>query len=205
MNEIVRSALKNEAQALLKMSQSIGEEYNKAIELIISCKGKVVVTGIGKSGHIGKKIAASLSSTGTPAFFVHSAEAVHGDSGMIEARDVVILLSNSGETAEIIGIQAVIKRIGSMQIAITKNENSTLARNSDVALTYNYDAEADHLGVAPTTSTLLQLAIGDSLTVALSHSKGFTREQFHLYHPGGSLGSQLAQEISTSQVSNHDD
>src|SRR5690606_10966395 len=130
----------------------VGEEYNKAIEVLHQCKGKVVVTGIGKSGHIGKKIAASLSSTGTPSFFVHSAEAVHGDSGMIEPKDVVILLSNSGETIEVLSIQNIVSKIGSQQIAITKNKHSTLARNSHVSLTYDYDTEVDHLGVAPTTS-----------------------------------------------------
>lgn len=199
MNEYVRFSLQKEAQALLKMSQSVDEEYNKAIELLNHCKGKVVVTGIGKSGHIGKKIAASLSSTGTPSFFVHSAEAIHGDSGMIEPKDVVVLLSNSGETTEVLNIQSIVSKIGSPQIAITKNKNSTLAKNSHVSLTYDYETEADHLGVAPTTSALLQLAIGDSLAVALSQIKGFTKEQFHLYHPGGSLGTQLAQEISVTK------
>ena len=190
----VREALENEAKALAELSRSAGGEYEQAVKLISGCEGKVVVSGIGKSGHVGKKIAASLSSTGTPSFFVHAAEAVHGDSGMIEPRDVVILLSNSGETLEVLNVLAIVEKIGSKRIAITKNPDSTLAKRCDVALTYRYDSEADHLGLAPTTSALLQLAIGDALAVALSRLKGFTKEQFHLYHPGGSLGKQLSEE-----------
>lgn len=192
--DLVREALRNEALALMNMSQQVGEEYEKALDLISACQGKIVVTGIGKSGHIGKKIAASLSSTGTPSFFVHSAEAVHGDSGMIEKRDVVILLSNSGETYEVLNILSIVEKIGSPRIAITRDPESSLAKRCDVALTYQYEKEADHLGVAPTTSALLQLAIGDALAVALSGKKGFTKEEFHLFHPGGSLGQQLSKE-----------
>lgn len=194
VRNFVKEALSNEADALLNISQHIGEEYEKAIDLIAACQGKVVVTGIGKSGHIGKKIAASLSSTGTPSFFVHSAEAVHGDSGMIDKRDVVILLSNSGETQEVLNLLPIVEKIGAARIAITKNADSTLGRRSDVALTYHYRQEADHLGLAPTTSALLQLAIGDALAVVLCRMKGFSREDFYLYHPGGSLGQQLSKE-----------
>ncbi|WP_233532086.1 KpsF/GutQ family sugar-phosphate isomerase [Paenibacillus alkalitolerans] len=194
IKEYVRESLRNEAQALMSISEEVGSEYEKAVELLSTCKGKVVVTGIGKSGHIGKKIAASLSSTGTPSFFVHSAEAVHGDSGTIEKRDVVILLSNSGETQEVLNILAIVEKIGAPRIAITKNPQSTLAVKSDVALTYSYEKEADHLGLAPTTSALLQLAIGDALAVALCRLKGFTEDDFHLYHPGGSLGRQLSEK-----------
>lgn len=194
VRNFVKEALSNEADALLSISQHIGEEYEKAIDLIAACQGKVVVTGIGKSGHIGKKIAASLSSTGTPSFFVHSAEAVHGDSGMIDKRDVVILLSNSGETQEVLNLLPIVEKIGAGRIAITKNADSTLGRRSDVALTYHYRQEADHLGLAPTTSALLQLAIGDALAVVLCRMKGFSKEDFYLYHPGGSLGQQLSKE-----------
>ncbi|CAH0120660.1 MULTISPECIES: SIS domain-containing protein [unclassified Paenibacillus] len=194
VRNFVKEALSNEADALLSISQHIGEEYEKAIDLIAACQGKVVVTGIGKSGHIGKKIAASLSSTGTPSFFVHSAEAVHGDSGMIDKRDVVILLSNSGETQEVLNLLPIVEKIGAARIAITKNADSTLGRRSDVALTYHYRQEADHLGLAPTTSALLQLAIGDALAVVLCRMKGFSKEDFYLYHPGGSLGQQLSKE-----------
>jgi arabinose-5-phosphate isomerase len=196
--DLVKESLLNEALALMNMSQQVGVEYEKAIEMILNCQGKIVITGIGKSGHIGKKIAASLSSTGTPSFFVHSAEAVHGDSGMIEQRDVVILLSNSGETTEVLNILHIVNKIGSPRIAITRDPSSTLARGCDVALTYQYEKEADHLGVAPTTSALLQLAIGDALAVALSRGKGFTKEDFHKYHPGGSLGNQLSNDVDRS-------
>ncbi|MEK5475499.1 SIS domain-containing protein [Paenibacillus sp. FSL R5-0407] len=193
IDEWVKEALENEANALISTSRKVGVEYVKAVEMLQACTGKVVVTGIGKSGHIGKKIAASLSSTGTPAFFVHSAEAVHGDSGMIEKKDIVILLSNSGETAEVLNVLEIIRKIGSKCISITKNPESTLGRNSDAVLSYSYEREADHLGLAPTTSALLQLAVGDALVVTLCKVKGFTKESFHLYHPGGSLGSQLSR------------
>ncbi|MGG6313928.1 KpsF/GutQ family sugar-phosphate isomerase [Paenibacillus macerans] len=198
IDQWVREALENEAHALYLTSQNVNEEYVKAVELLKNCTGKVVVTGIGKSGHIGKKIAASLSSTGTPAFFVHSAEAVHGDSGMIEKKDVVILLSNSGETAEVLNVLGIIEKIGSPCIAITKNNNSTLGRRCNAVLSYNYEREADHLGLAPTTSALLQLAVGDALVVTLCKVKGFTQESFHLFHPGGSLGDQLSRKNAGS-------
>lgn len=194
VKDYIRESLRTEATALLNLSNNVGDEYEMAVQLIFACQGKVVVTGIGKSGHIGKKIAASLSSTGTPAFFVHSAEAVHGDSGMIEKRDVVILLSNSGETAEVLNVLNIVEKIGARRISITKNPKSSLAVRSDVALTYQYESEADHLGLAPTTSAMLQLAIGDALAVALCRMKGFTKESFYLYHPGGSLGQQLSQK-----------
>lgn len=195
----VQSSLQNEATALQLLANNVGEAYEKAVELLASCEGKVIITGIGKSGHIGKKIAASLASTGTPSFFVHSAEAVHGDSGMIEQRDVVILLSNSGETGEVLNALAIVSKIGAKRIAITKNANSTLAVQSDVALTYAFEKEADHLGLAPTTSALLQLAIGDALAVALCEHKGFSKEDFLFYHPGGSLGNQLKAEVKSTQ------
>jgi len=199
VRQTVRQSLALEAAALQQLAEQAGEQYEQAVELIRRATGKVVVVGIGKSGHVGRKIAASLSSTGTPAFFVHAAESVHGDSGMIEARDVVILLSNSGETAEVLNALAIVKRIGAPRIAITKNAQSTLALGSDVALTYGYEKEADHLGLAPTTSALLQLAIGDALAVALCELKQFTNADFHLYHPGGSLGRQLAADVSTKE------
>ncbi|MGG6313920.1 KpsF/GutQ family sugar-phosphate isomerase [Paenibacillus macerans] len=200
IHEWVKEALQNEANALLQTSQNVGEEYVKAVEMLRDCLGKVVVTGIGKSGHIGQKIAASLSSTGTPAFFVHSAEAVHGDSGMIEQKDVVILLSNSGETAEVLNVLSIIEQIGSKCIAITKNPLSTLGRRCDAVLSYDYEREADHLGLAPTTSALLQLAVGDALAVTLCKVKGFTPEDFHLFHPGGSLGVQLSRDHAESNT-----
>lgn len=196
----VQASLQNEATALQLLANNVGKSYEQAIELLSSCEGKVIITGIGKSGHIGKKIAASLASTGTPAFFVHSAEAVHGDSGMIEKRDVVILLSNSGETGEVLDALAIVRKIGAKRIAITKNAKSTLAVQSDVALTYAFEKEADHLGLAPTTSALLQLAIGDALAVALCEYKGFSKEDFFFYHPGGSLGNQLKAQVKSTHT-----
>ncbi|RAV17682.1 KpsF/GutQ family sugar-phosphate isomerase [Paenibacillus contaminans] len=197
--DVIKESLRNEANALGRLAGEVGEEYVSAVQIILNCKGKVVISGIGKSGHVGKKIAASLSSTGTPSFFVHAAEAVHGDSGMIEKRDVVILISNSGETAEVLSMLDVVKRIGSQCIAITKNSGSTLAAGSEVALTYSYEKEADHLDLAPTTSAMLQLAIGDALAVTISRLKAFGKDEFYLYHPGGSLGKKLSDHKNESK------
>lgn len=193
LNEIKR-AVELEASAIKALSEQIGPNYETAVNLIRNCRGKVVVTGVGKSGHVGKKIAASLASTGTPAFFVHSTEGVHGDLGMIQKEDVVIMISNSGETAEVLNLLPSLAQIGSKKIAITAKEKSTLAEACDVALTYHYESEADHLGLAPTTSSTMTLIIGDALAVALSRLKDFRKEDFHLYHPGGSLGKHLSEK-----------
>ncbi|MBS4197617.1 KpsF/GutQ family sugar-phosphate isomerase [Lederbergia citri] len=189
---LVKNAIEIEASALKKLSDHIGPSYEMAIDMIFRGRGKVIVTGVGKSGHVGKKIAASLSSTGTPAFFIHSTEGVHGDLGMIEKNDIVIMISNSGETTEVLNLLPTIDKIGSQKIAITSRGDSTLAKACDVALTYYYQTEADHLGLAPTTSSTLTLVIGDALAVALSKLRQFTKEDFHLYHPGGSLGKHLS-------------
>lgn len=191
LNEFKRT-FELEASAIKALSEQIGPSYEAAVNLMRQCQGKVVVTGVGKSGHIGKKIAASLASTGTPAFFVHSTEGVHGDLGMIQKEDVVIMLSNSGETAEVLNLLPSLTRIGSKKIAITSKAESTLAKACDVALTYQYETEADHLGLAPTTSSTMTLVIGDALAVALSSLKDFRKEDFQLFHPGGSLGKQLS-------------
>ncbi|TKC15413.1 KpsF/GutQ family sugar-phosphate isomerase [Robertmurraya kyonggiensis] len=190
----VKNAIDVEADSIKKLSENVGPEFESAITLLANCKGKVVITGVGKSGHIGKKIAASLASTGTPAFFVHSTEGVHGDLGMIQENDVVIMISNSGETGEVLSLLPSLGKIGCKKIAITSKTESTLAKASDVALGYQYDREADPLGLAPTTSSTLTLVIGDALAVALSILKGFKKEDFHLYHPGGSLGKQLSEK-----------
>lgn len=190
----VKNAIDVEADSIKKLSENVGPEFESAITLLANCKGKVVITGVGKSGHIGKKIAASLASTGTPAFFVHSTEGVHGDLGMIQENDVVIMISNSGETGEVLSLLPSIGNIGCKKIAITSKSESTLAKACDVALVYQYDREADPLGLAPTTSSTLTLVIGDALAVALSILKGFKKEDFHLYHPGGSLGKQLSEK-----------
>lgn len=190
----VRDVIKAEGVAVQMLSEQIEHTFERAVQLIWHCKGKVILSGVGKSGHIGKKIAASLASTGTPAFFVHATEGVHGDLGMIQQEDVVILVSNSGETEEVLSLLPSLEKIGAVLIAITSNKNSTLAQRCDTALTYKYEREADHLGLAPTTSTTLALVIGDALAVVLCKLRNFTKEDFHLYHPGGSLGQQLAKK-----------
>lgn len=188
---IVRDVIKTEADAAQALIDQTDQSFEVAVKLIQQCQGKVVVSGVGKSGIIGRKIAASLSSTGTPAFYVHSCEAVHGDSGMIEEKDVVLLLSNSGETREVLDLLPVLDQIGSKTLIITSGKHSTLAKRCDVAIIYAYDKEADHLNLAPTTSAVLTLIIGDALAIALSILRGFDKDAFHLYHPGGSLGEQL--------------
>lgn len=191
----LKEVIELEASSIKALSEQIGPNYETALHIVQTCKGKVIVTGVGKSGHIGKKIAASLASTGTPAFFVHSAEGVHGDLGMIQKDDVVIMISNSGETAEVLNLLPSLAKIGSKKIAITSNAKSTLAQSCDTALTYHYESEADHLGLAPTTSSTITLVIGDALAVGLSALRKFEKEDFYLYHPGGSLGKQLSEKI----------
>ncbi|NMB00673.1 MAG: SIS domain-containing protein [Firmicutes bacterium] len=190
---LIREVITVESQAIQGLLEQIDDRYSAAVDLLEKCEGKAVVVGVGKSGIIGKKIAASLASTGTPAFFVHATEAVHGDSGMIEETDVAILISNSGETAEVLSVIPIIQQIGAKMISITSNHCSTVARAAHVSLAYDYEREADHLNLAPTTSAVLALVIGDALAVSLSILKGFTDADFHLYHPGGSLGAQLAE------------
>ena len=189
--ELIKDTISVESKAVQNLLGQIDQSFHEAIDLLKNCQGKVVIVGIGKSGIIGKKIAASFSSTGTPSFFVHACEAVHGDSGMIEHSDVVILISNSGETWEVLDVLPILDQVGCKKICITSQKNSTLANNSNVALIYHYDREADHLNLAPTTSAVLALVVGDSLAVTLSKIKGFEKEDFHRYHPGGSLGAQL--------------
>lgn len=189
--ETAKTVFQNEIEALQKLQNSLDESFNQACELMLHCTGKVVVCGMGKSGHIGNKIAATLASTGTPAFFMHPGEANHGDLGMLTKGDVLIGISNSGETHELTGLLPVVKRIGVPVIAITNNANSTLAKFSDVALDINVEKEACSLGLAPTTSTTATLVLGDALAVALLEAKGFTADDFALSHPGGSLGRKL--------------
>lgn len=187
-----KNAIKIEADAITSLVDQLDQSFVKAVDLIRECKGKVVVSGVGKSGIIGRKIAASLASTGTPAFFVHACEAVHGDSGMIENGDVVILISNSGETKEVLSVLPILKKIGCSKIAITGKAESTLAQLTDIALVYTYSRESDHLNLAPTTSAVMTLVLGDALAVTLSMLGGFEDSDFHRYHPGGSLGEQLS-------------
>ncbi|MCG7547285.1 KpsF/GutQ family sugar-phosphate isomerase [Pseudoalteromonas sp. Of7M-16] len=189
--ESAKRVLEIEQQAITELNQFIDTSFANACELMLNCKGRVIVIGMGKSGHIGNKVAATLASTGTPSFFVHPGEASHGDLGMITSDDVVLLISNSGETGEVIGIIPVIKRIGAHIISMTGNEQSTMAQQADVHLCIKVSKEACPLGLAPTASTTATLVMGDALAVALLESRGFTADDFALSHPGGSLGKRL--------------
>ncbi len=194
--ELGRSVLTTEADAISALSARIDQSFTRACQHMLACKGRVVVTGMGKSGHVGGKIAATLASTGTPAFFVHPGEASHGDMGMITSQDVVMALSNSGETGEILTILPLIKRLGVPLIALTGNSQSTLARNADVFLDVSVAKEACPLGLAPTASTTVALAMGDALAVAMLETRGFTADDFALSHPGGSLGRRLLLHVA---------
>ncbi|MBE7636133.1 KpsF/GutQ family sugar-phosphate isomerase [Sneathiella sp. P13V-1] len=189
--DAARRVLQIEADALVQLKDGLNGDFIKALDLISDAKGRVVVSGMGKSGHIGKKIAATLASTGTPSHFVHPGEASHGDLGMITPDDVVMCLSNSGGTKELSDIIAYTRRFNIPLIAIVGREDSTLARQSDVALILPDAPEACSIGLAPTTSTTLTLALGDALAVALLERQGFSADQFHVFHPGGKLGSSL--------------
>lgn len=193
----IKNALKEvieiESKSLKQLTDSIDNSFVDAIKLLNDCNGKVIITGVGKSGHIGKKMAATFSSTGTSSFFMHSTEGVHGDLGMVTKDDLVILISNSGETEEVLNLLPTIKEIEANTISITSNNLSTLASNVNVALKYSYLEEADYLKLAPTTSSTMALVIGDALAVTLSRLKKFDKESFHLYHPGGSLGKKLTE------------
>lgn len=189
--DLAREVLKQEANALIHLSQSIGQPFLSAVQLLLDCKGRVVISGVGKSGHIGRKLAATLASTGTPSFFVHAAEAAHGDLGMITRDDVVIGISNSGTTSELLTIVPTLKREGTPLIAMTSNPESPLARYADVHLDVGVHTEACPLHLAPTTSTTATLALGDALAVACLDAKGFKAEDFARSHPGGALGRRL--------------
>jgi arabinose-5-phosphate isomerase len=193
--DLAREVLHIEAAAVLALTQRIDENFLQALNIILACEGRVIVSGMGKSGHIARKIAATLSSTGTPAYFVHPAEASHGDLGMITAKDVFIALSYSGESQELLTIVPVIKRQGARLISLTGNPRSSLAAASDAHLNAAVDKEACPLGLAPTASTTAALALGDALAVALLDAKGFREEDFARSHPGGSLGRRLLTHV----------
>ena len=188
---LARQVLAIEADAVRNLVARLDEQFVRALQLMLECHGRVVVTGMGKSGHIGGKIAATLASTGTPAFFVHPGEASHGDLGMIAHNDVVLALSNSGESSEIVSIVQLIKRRGAKLVAMTGNPLSTLAREADAHLDASVDKEACPLNLAPTASTTAALALGDALAVALLDARGFSADDFARTHPGGSLGRRL--------------
>lgn len=191
-----KAVLEIEARAVASLSTSLDACFADAARYILACRGRVVVLGMGKSGHIGGKIAATLASTGTPAFFVHPGEASHGDMGMITTEDVVLALSNSGETDELVILMPLIKRLGVPLIAMSGNPGSSLAQQATVHIHVAVNEEACPLGLAPTSSTTAALAMGDALAVALLETRGFTREDFALSHPGGSLGRRLLLKIS---------
>jgi arabinose-5-phosphate isomerase len=190
-----RTVIATEAASIRALEPRIGPSFVEACRMILGCAGRVVVTGMGKSGHVGRKIAATLASTGTPAFFVHPGEASHGDLGMILPQDIVLALSNSGETDEVLFILPVLKRQGIPLIAITGNERSSLADQADVHLDASISAEACPLGLAPTASTTAALVMGDALAIALLEARGFTSEDFARSHPAGSLGRRLLLHI----------
>jgi len=193
--EKAKQVLRLEAEAVLALVDRVNGEFGRAVEMMLACKGRVVITGMGKSGLICQKIAATMASTGTPALFLHPAEGVHGDLGMLMKGDVVIAVSNSGETEEVTRILPVIKRMGLPLIAMSGNPKSTLARAGDVSIDISVREEACPLGLAPTSSTTATLAMGDALAVALLVERGFKEEEFALFHPGGSLGKRLLTRV----------
>jgi arabinose-5-phosphate isomerase len=196
LRELGLAVISVEAQAISALAEQINDDFVTACKLLFACEGRVVVIGMGKSGHIAGKIAATLASTGTPAFFVHPGEASHGDLGMITRHDVVLALSNSGETEEIVRILPLIKRLGVPLIAMTGNPASTLSSISTVHLNVAVEQEACPLGLAPTSSTTAALVMGDALAVSLLDARGFTRDDFALSHPGGSLGRRLLLRVT---------
>lgn len=190
-----KQVLKIESDSIRRLSSRINKDFEKAVNLIFSCKARVVVTGMGKAGIIGNKISSTLASTGTPSLWLHSAEAIHGDIGRVRKQDIVIAISNSGETEEVVKLIPTIKKIGVKLIAITGNKRSTLAKNSDAILDVSIKEEACPLGLAPMASTTTMLAMGDALCAALIDKRGFKRRDFAFLHPGGSLGKQLLLKV----------
>ncbi len=193
--EIAQQTLQTEAQTLLESAKNIDDVFDKAVEMVLACKGKLIVTGVGKSGLIGAKMAATFASTGTPSFFLHPTEALHGDLGMIGKEDVVLAISYSGESEELSSILPHIKRFNTPLIGMTRDKNSTLGRYSDLVIDVVVDKEACPLNIAPTSSTTLTLALGDALAVCLMKAKNFQKSDFASFHPGGALGKQLFVKV----------
>ena len=191
MVNTMREVMTTEMKAIETMIAEMDGKYDKVLEVLANCKGKVVFMGVGKSGHIGEKLAATFASTGTPSFFVHSTEACHGDMGMIEERDIAILISNSGTTKEVVQDIWSLNQIGCTKIAFTSNPESELAKSCDYQIIYPKLKEADHLNLAPTVSSTLTLVLGDALACALSKYKNFKKEDFFKFHPNGALGEKL--------------
>ena len=195
MLDRAREILEIEGNAVLALRDRLDESFSRAVELILQCKGRIVVTGMGKSGAIGRKLAGTLASTGSPALFLHPAEGVHGDLGMVTSQDVVVAISNSGETDEITSILPVIKRIGARMISMCGRTDSALASYSDVVLDTSVEREACVLGLAPTTSTTAQLALGDALALCVMEARKFSAEDYALFHPAGTLGRRLTMTV----------
>ena len=198
--ELAKSVLDIEAESILKLKERINDNIEKAIETIINSGGRVIVTGMGKSGHIGRKIAATLASTGTPAYFLHPAESTHGDSGVITREDVVIAISNSGETSELLNLLPLIKRFEVPLIALVGNTNSTLAHRADIIFDISVEKEACPLGKAPTASTTATLAMGDAIAICLLKKRGFSEEDFLLFHPSGKLGKGILYTVKDLMI-----
>ncbi|MBW1771347.1 MAG: KpsF/GutQ family sugar-phosphate isomerase [Deltaproteobacteria bacterium] len=193
--EQVKEVLKIEAQAILDLMDRIGPEFENAVDMILNADGRVILTGMGKSGLVGRKIAATLNSTGTPSFFLHPAEAIHGDLGMVTPKDVVLAISNSGQTSEINHILPILKKMGTKIISFTGNLESPMALESDVIIDVGVEREACPMGLAPTSSTTAALAMGDALAVVLINYRRFSQKDFQRFHPGGSLGERLSVKI----------
>ena len=198
--DLAKEVLQIEADSVTNLINRIDENFEQAIEVLHNCKGRVIVTGMGKSGHIGKKIAATLSSTGTPSYFLHPAESTHGDSGLITRDDVVIAISNSGETAELMNLLPLIERFGVKMIAMTGKKESTLGKKADFVLDISVEKEACPLGKAPTASTTATLAMGDAVAICLLKKRGFTEEDFLMFHPSGALGKGVLYNVSDLMI-----
>ncbi|MDD3014329.1 MAG: KpsF/GutQ family sugar-phosphate isomerase [Candidatus Gastranaerophilales bacterium] len=201
---LAKEVFEIESSSITKLVERLGEPFLKALDLLYRCKGRVIVTGMGKSGLIGKKIAATFSSTGTPSFYLHPAESTHGDSGVITKEDVVLAISYSGETAELLQLLPLIKRFDIKLIALTGRLNSTLSQKSDMTLDISVEKEACPLGLAPTASTTVTLAMGDALALCLLKKRGFTPEDFLVFHPSGSLGKSLLYKVEDLMISGKD-
>ncbi|MCV3422589.1 KpsF/GutQ family sugar-phosphate isomerase [Campylobacter lari] len=201
--KIAKEVFEIESKTILDLCDNLDEDFNKAVELILSIKGRCVISGMGKSGHIGAKIAATLASTGTPSFFMHPGEALHGDLGMITSEDVLLAISNSGETEEVLKLIPVIKKRKIPLIVMAGNQNSTLAKQADIFINIVVKKEACPLQLAPTSSTTATLAMGDAIAVALMRARKFRPDDFALFHPGGSLGRKLLTRVGDLMVSNN--
>ena len=200
VESIVKATLLQKSNALLGLSNHIDEQVTLAVNLMFNCKGRVIISGMGKSGIVGKKMAATLASTGTPSYFVHPAEAFHGDLGMIRSKDVIFLISNSGETEEVLKLMPSLKQFGNKIISLVNNPNSTMAKHADITLDIHVEKEACPNNLAPTTSTTVTLALTDALAIALMEKRNFQAEQFAVFHPGGSLGKRLLTKVSDVMV-----